>query len=210
MLLELDQRRAAGHAGPITGHRLVLRPTSGGRALPGLDLPAVEPLAHNADGAVWFRTRTGPELVCVEATGEVRRVPIDLDCRAHAPPATIPDGLDVDRFETAQVELLRGDLFGTWIDDDGRQYPFIDGVEPVSVDLRLAFPSTQVVVLFRAATHPGVLFGRRWDLYDDLGNPESLDYAELGLKEDVEAAGYGLPPPDASTPDPDGIAWFQP
>jgi hypothetical protein len=53
-----------------------------------------------------------------------------------------------------------------------------------------------------------VQFGRRWALYDDLGDPEDLEYADIELMEDVEAAGYGLPAPHNCVADDAGVVWF--
>ena len=51
-------------------------------------------------------------------------------------------------------------------------------------------------------------FGRRWNLYDDLGDTTHLEYVDIELVEDVEAAGYGLPEPADCVPDEAGIVWF--
>jgi len=156
-VLELEQITASEDGGPLIGCRLRRRPTSGGRALRAIDLPPVRPPAHNASGAVWFQAPTRPELVCVDAIGGVRRVRADIDCRAYTPPATIPDNFDVGQFEAREVRRLRAAFFGGWFDEDGAQHPFISGVEFTAVELRGAFPATQVVA------HPDTLFGRRWD-----------------------------------------------
>ena len=50
--------------------------------------------------------------------------------------------------------------------------------------------------------------GSSFDRRFVLGDPSDLDYADLDLKADVEAAGYGLPAPEDFTPDDDGIVWF--
>ena len=61
---------------------------------------------------------------------------------------------------------------------------------------------------FRARDRPGTLFARRWDLYDELGNPTDLEDADISLMEDIEAAGWGLPPLDHCLADAEGIVWF--
>jgi hypothetical protein len=208
MLLELEEGRATRRGGPVVGCRLLRRPTSRGRALPAVDLPAVDPLAQTSDGDTWFLVSNRPELVCVNTAGVVRHVAIELDCRPYAPEATVPDGVDLPGFETDEIEGLRAALLGGALDQHGRRHPFVSGIEFTTVELRGTFPATHAVALFWAETHPGLLFGRRWNLYDDLGNPQPLDYADIGLMEDLEAAGYGLPPPEACTADHDGIVWF--
>jgi len=69
------------------------------------------------------------------------------------------------------------------------------------------FPPTEILVLFRAGEHPGLLFGRRRRMWEDDGAiSDVIDVIDVNLMEDIEACGYGLPrnpPPDAS-----GIAWF--
>lgn len=93
--------------------------------------------------------------------------------------------------------------------EDGSRRPYIRGVTFESTELRGSFPGTVLVALFRSEARPGIRFGRRWRLYDELGNPEDewLEYADVGLMEDVEA-GDGLPEPAACVPDAEGIVWF--
>jgi hypothetical protein len=88
---------------------------------------------------------------------------------------------------------------------DWQSDAFIRGVEFDSVEIVGSFPHTEVVALFHAADRAGIQFGRRWPLYDDLGNPQPLEYAGIHLMEDIEAAGYGLPGLEACVPDDDGL-----
>ena len=64
------------------------------------------------------------------------------------------------------------------------------------------------MALFHAVDRPGIQFGRRWRLYDELGNPVDHEYADIHLMEDVESAGGGLPPADGCVTDEAGVAWF--
>ena len=109
---------------------------------------------------------------------------------------------------TSQLDGLRGAFFGGWRSESGEQHAFIEGVEFDSVNIIGAFPRTEVLALFQAADRPGIQFGRRWSLYDDLGNPQPLQYAEIHLMEEIEAAGYGLPRLEACYPADDGVVWF--
>ena len=99
-------------------------------------------------------------------------------------------------------------LSGGWHGPGGESHPFIEGVTFEAVELRNEFPETEIVVTFRAEGRPGVRFGRRWPLYDDLGNQRSVEYADIHLMEDIEAAGYGLPPSSRCVADEEGIVWF--
>jgi hypothetical protein len=182
-----------------------------GRRVVMVDLP---PLAEDtaAEGTVvWFRHRTRPTLVGLDVErATVTEVVLDIDTAQFVAPAERPPGLDLDRYETEQRDGLRAAFFGGWEAEDGTRRPYIAGVTFESVELRGSFPETVVVALFRSEDRPGIRFGRRWSLYDELGNPEdeSLEYADIGLMEDVEAGGYGLPEPAACVPDAEGIVWF--
>lgn len=77
-----------------------------------------------------------------------------------------------------------------------------------AIDLRGDFPDRVIVALFHAADRPGIQFGRRWGLYDELGNPIDHEYADIGLMEDVMSSGGGLPPAGQCVPDAGGVVWF--
>jgi len=162
------------------------------------------------DGAVvWFRAARGSALVAIDVeTGGLRQVAVDVDCSELVAAVSVPDDLDPVAYESGELDGLRGAFFGGWRSESGEQRPFIRGVEFDSVDLQGSFPDTAAVALFHAAHRPGIRFGRRWPLYDDLGNPQPLEYADIHLMEDIEAAGYGLPPLENCVPDSDGIVWF--
>ena len=76
------------------------------------------------------------------------------------------------------------------------------------IELRGEFPDRAVVALFRAGDRPGIQFGRRWRLYDELGNPVDHQYADIHLMEDIESSGGGLPPAGDCVPDAAGVVWF--
>jgi hypothetical protein len=139
----------------------------------------------------------------------VTEVVLDLDSAPYVPPPAPPPGLDLAAYEAGVRDDLRTAFFGGWTsEDDSIVLPFIGGVTFESVELRGAFPETAVVALFQSQERPGVRFGRRWRLYDEAGDAEDMEYADIELMEDVEAAGYGLPPPAGCVPDAEGIVWF--
>jgi hypothetical protein len=161
------------------------------------------------DRTVWFVRREHPILAGLHIdTGMVANVDVNLNCRpwVHAP--TPPEGLDLRSFEASQLAHVRSALLGGWVGADGSDTPYIRGITFESVTLDGTFPSAEIVALFHSDNRAGILFGRRWELYDDLGNTSPLDYATIGLMEDVEAAGYGLPEVDDCHPDEDGVVWF--
>jgi hypothetical protein len=119
-----------------------------------------------------------------------------------------PPDFNEDQFEQAQLAELRESLLGGWQDGDGSTRPLISGVSFDTVELRGEFPNRSIVALFHSSDYPGVQFGRSWRLYDELRNPEDLEYAHIHLMEDIESATGGLPPPDQRKPDPDGVVWF--
>jgi hypothetical protein len=175
-----------------------------------VDLP---PLAEDTavDGTVvWFRHESRPTIVGFDVErATVAEMALDIDTEPFVPPPVPPPGLDLDRYEAEQRDSLREVFVGGWVAEDGSRRPYIDGVTFESVELRGSFPDTVVVALFRSENRPGIRFGRRWRLYDELGNleGESLEYADVGLMEDVES-GDGLPMTDACTADAEGIVWF--
>jgi hypothetical protein len=118
-----------------------------------------------------------------------------------------PPGLDPDQFDRDSLAALAGSLLGGWIAGDGSSRPLVEGVAIGPVELRGTFPDSAVVAMFRTADRPGIQFGRRWPLYDELGNPLDPGYAAIYLMEDVQS-GDGLPPAARCQPDSAGVAWF--
>lgn len=174
-----------------------------------VEIPIVDTTPVVSGSAVWFRRYDTPGLVGVDVrSGAVTNVAVDLDVSTFTPPVDPPSDVDLAAFEADELEKLRGSLFGGWRSEGGEQHAFIRGITFESVELEGEFPRTAVVALFRADDRPGVLFGRRWNLYDDLGNAEPLEYVDINLMEDIEAAGYGLPPMSKCSPDENGIVWF--
>ncbi len=203
----LVQRMGRREPDPVTvvGGRVISLDSDGLR----VDLP---PLAEDTsvDGAVvWFRQESRPTLVGFDVErATVAEMALDIDTEPFVPPP-VPPGLDLDRYEAEQRDSLREVFVGGWVAEDGSRRPYIDGVTFESFELRGSFPDTVIVALFRSENRPGIRFGRRWRLYDELGNleGESLEYADVGLMEDVES-GDGLPMTDACTADAEGIVWF--
>ncbi len=163
-----------------------------------------------AERTVWLVRADGRALVHIDvATGEAGEIPLAISCAHRAPEPSPPAGLELDRHEHAQLGLLRDSLLGGRTDaETGATLPFISGITFDSIRLDEVFPSSAVVALFHAESHPGVQFGRRWALYDDLGDPNDLEYVDIDLMEDVEAAGYGLPAPENCVADEAGIVWY--
>ena len=153
-------------------------------------------VAESPDAVVWVDP-------CSGTTGEIR---VDVDIGPGAPEPTRTAGVDLDEFEAAQLAALRAGFGGGWTGEDGTEYPFIDGIDFDSVELRGRFPDSHIVARFRARARPGIAFARRWNLYDELGNTQDLEYADIHLMEDVESD--GLPPAEACQPDGDGVVWF--
>jgi len=175
------------------------------------ELPAVvEPfgVVLVADGQVWFVSDVADALVWLDprsgATGTIA-ITAEID---GAPEPVAPTGLDLSDYERHELDGLRACFFGGWTDAAGVVAPFIQGIEFDAVELRGQFPESHVVAWFRARDRPGTLFARRWDLYDELGNPTDLEDADISLMEDIEAAGWGLPPLDHCLADAEGIVWF--
>lgn len=119
-----------------------------------------------------------------------------------------PADFNADRYEQARLAQLRGSLLGGWHSQDGSPTPLISEVSFDRVELRGELLERSVVALFHATDYPGVQFGRRWRLYDELGKPADLEYAHIHLMEDIESMTGGLPPPDQCLPDSDGVVWF--
>jgi hypothetical protein len=163
-----------------------------------------------AGGTVWLVRADRRALVSVDVTsGEVTEIGLAVDCAHQAPVPEPPPGLDLDGHEQAELGFLRDSLLGGWTNvETGATLPFITGVTFDNIRLEGTFPSTAVVALFHAEGRPGVQFGRRWALYDELGDPDDLEYADIDLMEDVEAAGYGLTALENCVADDAGIVWF--
>jgi hypothetical protein len=158
-------------------------------------------------GEVWIGN-PGESVLLVAAPGRdvARELPVGLDCRPWMTAPVPPPGLDPDQFDRSALETLAGSLRG-WEDEDGRGRPLIEGVTIGPVELRGTFPNSEVLAMFRAEDRPGIQFGRRWVLYDELGNPLDPGYAAIYLMEDVES-GDGLPAPADCRPDSAGVVWF--
>jgi hypothetical protein len=161
-------------------------------------------------GEVWFGNPGASTLtVAALGTSSLRELHIGIDCRPWMPQPQLPAGFDAERFEQSQLDQLRGSFLDGWHTEDADMQPFIEGVSFGAVELRGHFPGRQIVALFHAQDRPGIQFGRHWRLYDELGNPVEHEYADIGLMEDIESAGGGLPAPGSCVPDAEGVVWFQ-
>jgi hypothetical protein len=167
------------------------------------------PLARAWGGEIWLAD-PGSSTLAAAAPGRsgVRELPVSLDCRPWMPRPELPAGLDSRQFEQDQLDRLRGSFLGGWRTSEGGTRPFIKDVTFDAVELRDEFPDAVIVALFHAADRPGIRFGRRWRLYDELGNPVDHQYADIHLMEDVESSGGGLPPADSCVTDETGVTWF--
>ena len=161
------------------------------------------------DGRLWLVGQEADAIMWLDpAAGTAGALTIDADLAANKPTPVRPEAVDLESFERSQLEGLR-DVF---LADESRgsedEPSFINGITFESVELRDQFPDTHVVACFRADNRPGILFARRWNLYDELGNTQDHEYAEIHLAESIEAAGWGLPPVEECRPDSEGIVWF--
>jgi hypothetical protein len=132
-----------------------------------------------------------------------------FDMTPFLPPP--PGPIDAEEMEGRAREQVAAAVHGGWIQTDpatGKQrtLPFIRGVTFEEVRLEGRFPETTIVVVFRAETHPGVLFGRRRRLWADDGAWDDQGVFADNLMEDIEACRYGLPVDPVI--DRSGIAWF--
>ena len=198
-------------ADPVHGSAVIrFLPVDGGKPwTPGPAELGRYALARAWGGEVWLADPGGSILVAA-APGRsgVRELRISLDCRPWMPRPQLPAGLDAQQFEHEQLDRLRGAFLGGWHTSEGETTPFIEGVTFDAIDLRGEFPDAVIVALFHAADRPGVQFGRRWRLYDELGNPVDHEYADIYLMENVQSAGSGLPPTDRCVTDETGVAWI--
>jgi hypothetical protein len=207
-----------------------LHPVEGGDArevvVPG-SFSSDGPSARVSNGHVWLGTPWTASLTVVgtgqptasepalPATAEpapvlrwpaARELRVDLDCRPWTSRPEPPPGLDVRQFEQTQLERLSAEFLGGWTDSQGERLPLIRDVSFDALELRGTFPDAEVVALFHGVGRPGIQFGRRFGLYDELGNPVDHRYAGIYLMEDVESG--GLPPPARCVPDAGGVVWF--
>jgi hypothetical protein len=172
--------------------------------LPGLEAGAE---AKVRDGQVWA-ARYGDAVLRVITPGDpaARELRVTLDCQPWITPPQPPPGLELARFEQGQLDRFRGELGSTRVDEQSRVSPLIEGLSFDAIELRGTFPGSQLVALFHATTRPGIQYGLRRRLYDDLGNPIRHQYAHIYLAEDIATA--GLPPSRQCVPDAAGVVWL--
>ncbi len=172
-------------------------------ALPGLQPDA---RAKVADGQVWISSR-GEDALTVVTPGHPapRELAISLDCRPWIPAPQPPSGLDLREFEDRQLARFRAELHSATSSPPDRHTPLLPGVTIDVTEVRGTFPGTELTALFRSADRPGVQFGRRRRLYDELGNPIPRQWAHVYLAEDIAG---GLPSPAECHPDGTGTTWI--
>jgi hypothetical protein len=134
---------------------------------------------------IWCWRTDVAELFAIDpASLDVREIEVPIDTAPYAPEIAAPE-IDLATHDQAQLAQLRSAFLPAQEDTSGPILSAIDGVSFESVELVGGFPDTAVVGLFRIEDHPGRRFGRRWRLYDDLGNVIELDYLFTCLMEDV-------------------------
>jgi hypothetical protein len=134
-----------------------------------------------------------------------------LDVSTYLPPP--PPSIEARDMERQVRDRLTDSLFGGWIrtnpetGEELERLPYIRGVTFEEVRLEGRFPQMEIVVLFRADEHPGLVFDRRRRIWEDDGALSGvIDVMDVNLMEDVEACGHGLP--EKPVADASGIAWF--
>jgi hypothetical protein len=135
---------------------------------------------------IWCWRTDVPQLLAIDpASLDVREIPVPIGTAPYAPEVGVPE-IDLAAHDHAQLTELRSAFLRTREDGFGDIWPRIDGVTFESVELVGEFPYTAVVGFFSIEDHPGRRFGRRWRLYDDLGNVIELGYFFVYLIEDIE------------------------
>jgi hypothetical protein len=161
-------------------------------------------LAKVRDGQLWAGTPGGATLsVVTPGQPSVRALAVTVDLRPWISPPQPPPGLDARQFEHAQLKMFRAEYRSGWQDEAGRVTPLIEGVSFDSIELHGHFPAAQILALFRSADYPGIQFGRRRDLYDELGSPIRHPWPGVYLMEDFRCEIPPLPAADAG-----GVVWI--
>jgi hypothetical protein len=161
------------------------------------------------EDSIFFANRDQGLVIQIStAQNSVRVIRLETDLSDYMPHPVPPEGVDLRTHEEAELVKIRDSLLQGWVDNEGRSSPFIEGVRFESVELQDSFPRTAVIGLFQSDHHAGVLFGRRWALYDELGNPCELTYRDIHLMEDIESGAGGLPPLEDCIADEAGVVWF--
>jgi hypothetical protein len=168
-----------------------------------------EAVARTGSGEIWLGN-PGSSGFIVAAAGNpgVREVRVALDCRPWMPEPEIPAGFDPEAHERATADRLRRAFLREDASQGGDRTPSINGVSFDLVELRGRFPGREVIALFHPSGRPETRLGRRWRLYDELGNPADHRYAPVYLKEDIESGTVEIPPSELSIPGPDGVIWL--
>jgi hypothetical protein len=157
----------------------------------------------------WRRRGEGWDLVRIDIDDpEPSIFSVSVDLTDLLPVPVPPAGVDPAVYSKQEWHRLHDSLMGGRTDQTGRRTPFITGVTFASVEVQGEFPQTKIVALFRHQDRPGILFGRSWRIYDDLGQLAWLEYVDINLMESIQARGHGLPPVNRCKPDQNGVVWF--
>jgi hypothetical protein len=153
-----------------------------------------------SESLIWFWTTDRPTLLVIEPTKLHRRwIRVTIDTAPDAPDLFVPN-TDLPAYEREQLGLLRA-IFNR---ESGGALSARDlGFSFESMDLADEFPYTEIVGIYTDDRVEGLRFGRRWRLYDDLGNIEDVGDVWLEFHETWVTDGYS----DADA-DGDGIVWI--
>jgi hypothetical protein len=209
--------RAAGDVADFDHSRAVVRLPPGGVAgrpvlLPGeiaaeaasggrgwcVSVPA-RPRPLRAPARALLRTAPGPD-------GDLQVTDVGEwpDIAALIPAPRPPGGADPAAWPEKRRARLESELAGVWVSEEtGEESPFIDGTVIESVSLAGAFPATACVIRFRLTDRPGIPFGHRFRLFDDVGGSRWGNSIGMNLKADIEAG--GIPPRGGELPGADGV-----
>jgi hypothetical protein len=158
--------------------------------------------------ARWHSDQTGWDLVRLDLDErDPTAFSVSVDLSDLLPTPRPPAGVDAATYAAEQCERLRDSLVLGGRDQHGARVPLIRRVAFESVELDGAFPRIRIVALFRHEQRPGLLFGKSWRVFNDLGQLAWLDYVDINLMEQIEASGHGLPPLERCVPDAAGVVW---
>ena len=146
---------------------------------------------------IWFWPADRPVLLVIEPRQLRRRwIPITIDSAPYAPDLHVPK-IDFATYEHEQLQWLRESFLGQaeW------EGP-VEGFTFESIELCDEFPYTEIVGIYTSDLVDGLRFGRRWRLYDDLGNLEDLGSVRFEFEEQWVTDSYSDRDADAA-----GIVW---
>jgi len=141
-----------------------------------------------------------------ETKAELREVSLAFDIREYIDPPVPPVGVDLSALESSLYEMAVADL-----DTSQLTYVNPDNPDPSalirSVELVPGFPDGRIVAQFEMSDRPSERFGRRWNIYDELGVPLNGEHDYFCL-DDGETGHIPIPPPEYCYPDEQGVVWI--